>query len=161
MGGCVGRSPITFPKEDTMSNPYELFQTDQKLESNGVTLDYGAFQITIARAGMGNRKYRGLLATSLNKHRHMIDNDLLDNSMHDTLMIGIYADAIILGWANVTGADGKALAFNRANAVKLMTDLPDLFADIREQAKNARNFRKSELADAEKNLNATSATASE
>ena len=143
-----------------MTNTYEMFATDKSLESNGVTLDYGAFQITIARAGSNNRKYRGLLATSLNKHRHMIDNDLLDNSMRDTLMIGIYADAIIVGWSNVTGADGKALAFNRANVIKLMSDLPDLFANIREQAKNARNFRKSELADAEKNLPAASATAS-
>ncbi len=143
-----------------MTNPYELFQTDKSLESNGVMLDYGAFQITIARAGKGNRKYRSIMAGALKKHRHQIDNDLLDDGIYDSLMIGIYADAVILGWDNVTGADGKTLAFNRKNAVKLMTDLPDLFDNIREQANHAKNFRAKELADAEKNLKPASATAS-
>lgn len=143
-----------------MGNPYDLFQTDDALESNGITLDYGAFQITIARAGKSNRKYRSLLAAALKKHRHRIDNDLLDDSMTDALMIGIYAESIILGWSNVTAADGKVLPFNRNNVIKLMTELPDLFADITEQAHNAKNFRQSELADAEKNLSKSSATAS-
>ncbi len=144
-----------------MNNAYEMFSTDPKLEKDGIVLDYGDFQITIARAGMGNRKYRDLLATVQKKHRHQIDNDLLDDGLSDALMIGIYADSVILGWANVTGADGRALAFNRTNVIKLLTDLPDLFVNITEQANDARNFRKSELADAEKNLKLVSDTASE
>lgn len=143
-----------------MNNAYEMFSTDPKLEKDGIVLDYGEYQITIARAGSNNRKYRSLLSTVQKKHRHQIDNDLLDDGINDALMIEIYADSIILGWTNMTGPDGNALPFNRANVIKLMTDLPDLFINISEQANDAGNFRAKELADAEKNLNATSATAS-
>lgn len=137
-----------------------MFQTDTMLESKGVMLDYGDYKITIARAGMGNRKFRGLLATAQKKHRHKIDNDLLDDSINDALMIEIYANSVILGWANVTGPDGRPLAFNRENVIKLMTDLPDMFADIQDQANDASNFRAKDLSDAEKNLSASSDTAS-
>ncbi len=139
-------------------NPYDLFKTDTKMEQDGIVLDYGEFSITIARAGKSNAKFRGLLSTTLKKHRRKIDQDTLSDDLSDKIMIEIYADSIILGWANFTGPDGKAMVFDRENVIKAMTDLPDLFADISEQANQASNFRAEQLADAEKNLPNTSST---
>lgn len=53
----------------------------------------------------------------------------------------MYAETIVLGWENVEDADGNPLAFNTANAIKLFTDLPDLFRDIQEQSQRSALFR--------------------
>ena len=53
----------------------------------------------------------------------------------------VYADTVVIGWSNVEGADGKPMAFTRENVIKLFTDLPELFADVQDQATNLALFR--------------------
>jgi hypothetical protein len=50
-------------------------------------------------------------------------------------------ETVLLGWESVTGPDGKPLEFSKENAVKLFTDLPDLFKDIRETAEDMTLFK--------------------
>ena len=55
------------------------------------------------------------------------------------------------GWKNVRGEDGKPLEFSKASAVKLFTDLPEVYERLQEEAKLSANFRDVALEDEVKN----------
>lgn len=126
-------------------NPYELFKTDSNMEAAGIDLDYGDFSIRISRAGGANQKYLKLLGERMKPHRRRIENGTLDNAVAERLLAEVYADSVILGWTNITDADGQALPFNRDNCVRLLLDLPELFRDIQEQAGRVANFRAAQI----------------
>lgn len=123
---------------------YDTFSTDPDLEAgSGVALDYGdAGKITIHRAGGANRKFSTVLDAKLKPYRRQIENGTLDDKIAERVLAEAYAEAVIIGWSGVSGRDGKPLAFTKANVVGLLTDLPDLFADIKAQATRVSNFRR-------------------
>ncbi|MGQ0664604.1 MAG: hypothetical protein ACT4P2_13710 [Pseudomonadota bacterium] len=139
-----------------MPGPYQQFTTDPVLETEGIVLDYGDFKITIARAGGANRKFGKALDAKLKPHRRQIELGTLDDKLATRLMAEAYAEAVVRGWSGMTDADGHPLPFSRENAVQLLSDLPDLFRDVQEQASRIALFRRQSLEDSEKN----SATAS-
>jgi len=142
-------------------NPYKMFKTDGTVETEGLWLDYGDFEIRIARAGGANTKYKNALKARLKQYKHQVENDLMSDEVSRKLMAGIYADTIILGWrtkvrdgeGNVTGYnDGfipdendEPMEWNRENCVKLLMDLPVMFTDIHSQANSVSNWRAEEV----------------
>ncbi|MDX9698647.1 MAG: hypothetical protein RBT55_03655 [Rhodocyclaceae bacterium] len=130
---------------------YKLFKTDQNLETDGIFIEYGnasngaPVRIKIARAGGSNKGFSKALEKATRPYRKAIQSGLLDNATADRLYKDVFADTVVLGWENVEGPDGKALPFNRENVLKLFEDLPDLFADLREQASNVALFREEVL----------------
>lgn len=132
-----------------MSNSlYKMFKTDEKNETGGIDLDYGAAgKIRIARAGGNNRKYRKLIDERLKPYRRQLRGGTMDDAVADRVIAEVYADSVIIGWEGVVDENGNALEYNRANVIKLLTDLPDLFKDIQEQAIEVSNFLQAELAD--------------
>ena len=52
---------------------------------------------------------------------------------------------------NVRGEDGKPLEFSKAAAVKLFTDLPEVYERLQEEAKLSANFRDVALEEEVKN----------
>lgn len=125
-----------------MTSPYKQFQTDKELESGkGVTLQYDGFSITIHRAGGSNKKFGLTLAEKMRPYRQRFERGTLDNETSQRILVETYAEAVVIGWKDVVGADGKKMAFNVGNAVKLFTDLPDLFDDVKSQANSASVFR--------------------
>lgn len=128
-----------------MASPYELFKTDEKAElDEGVILDYGEFNIRIARAGGSNKKFGKLLNVRLKPHRRQMETDTMDDAVATRIMVETYADSIILGWNNVKDASGADMEYNRENVIKLFTDLPDLFRDVQSQAGQVALFRSAE-----------------
>lgn len=128
-------------KAKSTRSPYGLFKTDSNVEKVGVELDYGEFIIRIARAGGSNVAYLRETEKRFMKYRKLIQAGAFDLTMAEAIQREIYADTIILGWTNVVDQDGVEMAFTRENVIKLLTDLPDLFADIREQSTNLTLFR--------------------
>lgn len=125
-----------------MTNPYSLFKTDENLEAKkGVVLEYPGFSITIHRAGGSNKKYVQALAEKMKPYRKKLENGLLDEDTATKLLIDIYAETIIVGWDNVADEHGNILKFSKENCVKLLTDLPELFKDIQEQANDIAIFK--------------------
>ena len=57
------------------------------------------------------------------------------------MLAEVYADAVIVGWSGVKDEAGKEMAFSRENVIKLLTDIPELFRDIQQQANLVSNFR--------------------
>lgn len=124
-------------------NLYEAYSTDNNLENGeGVVLDYGAAgSITIHRAGGANRKYAKVLLAKMAPYTRQAKLGTLDEEVANRVLAETYAEAVIVGWKGVKGRDGKALTFNKANVVTLLTDLPEFFRDIQEQANMVSNFR--------------------
>lgn len=131
-----------------MTTFYDQFATDGDAESQGVWLDYGsAGRVRVARAGGSNVRFTRRLEAFGKKYKRQIELEILDDSVAEKELIQIYADTVILGWEDVKGRDGKDLPFSKPNVVQLLTDLPELFRDIREQSTRLALFR--ELEDGE------------
>lgn len=127
------------------SSIYSKFRTDSALEAqDGIELNYGdEVAIKIHRAGGANQKYAKALRAKLANNRRALDEQLSEESARRNLA-EIYADSILIGWRGITDEDGKALEFNRANVVKVLCDLPELFRDIQDAANNAALFRRAQ-----------------
>ena len=128
-------------------NLYNAFATDQNAEINGVVLDYGTnsngqpIQIRIARAGGSNQKFAKVLEQKLRPYKRMIANDTMEPKLAEKLLIEAFSEAVVLSWSGVQDRNGNDLAFSKENAIKLFTDLPDLFADVQQQSQKAALFR--------------------
>jgi hypothetical protein len=126
---------------------YEQFKTDGSLEKTGILLEYGnnskgqPIAIRIARAGGANTAYTKRMEARVKPYRRQIQNETIETVLVERILKEVYADTVVLGWENVEGEDGKPLEFTVENCLKLFTDLPDLFQDIRTQAERASLFR--------------------
>lgn len=126
---------------------YQKFETDRSLEKTGIELDYGPNSkkqptlIRIARAGGANDAYLKRMESKAKPHRRAIQHETIDKDTLAKIIREVYAETVVLGWSGVEDREGNALEYSVENAVKLFTDLPDLFLDIQEQAQNAALFR--------------------
>lgn len=136
---------------------YSQFKTDNTLERNGIVLEYGEnaegkpISIRIARAGGANSHYTKLIEARVKPYRRQIQNETIERTMVEKLLREVYAEAVVLGWENVTDAQGNDLPFTVQNCVKLFEDLPDLFQDIQDQSHRAALFREDILEQDAKN----------
>ncbi len=134
-----------------MSGPYSVFQTDKALEKEGIILDYGDFKIKIARAGGANAAFQKALTSKIRPYKRQIDAGTIPDDVAEKLFLDVYAEAVVLGWEGVTDENGKPLPYSKENAVKLFSDLPDLFRDVQNQAAAISNFRAEVTEDTIKN----------
>ena len=74
--------------------------------------------------------------------RRKIETDTLDVDVLSKIMMDVFVQTSLLDWKNVNGSDGKAIDFNRENALELMRRLPDLFDDLHTQAQALSTFQK-------------------
>lgn len=145
---------------------YSQFETDKSLEQDGIYLEYGPSsnggltRIKIARAGGSNKNYSKALEKFSRLHRVSLENETLSNEVAEKALLEVFCSAVLLGWENVDGRDGKPLPFTKENAMALMTDLPDLYANIQKQASKASLFRKGEMEAELGNLPVSSGTGS-
>lgn len=139
---------------------YDVFETDEALEANGVWIDYGDFRVLLASAGQGNKNYVRYAEKKLKPVRRALESGALSNERSQALMADIYAKTIVLSWetqqdgkmkAGIEDSEGKIIPFNEANVEATLKALPRLFMDLQEQAASLANFRKGELEDEAKN----------
>ena len=141
---------------------YETFKTDSGVETAGVRIEYGDFRVTVARAGGANKKFAKILDRKTKPHRRALQLETMDPEVGKRLMIETYAEAVITNWESlrdgawkqgIEAASGDALLpFTTANVIATLEALPDLFADIQEQAGKVALFRQSLREDDSKNL---------
>ncbi len=126
---------------------YAKFETDRSLEKQGIILDYGPnskgvnIEIKIARAGGANDAYLKRMEAKAKPHRRQIQHETIERTQLETIVKEVYAETIVLGWTGVEDREGKDMPFTRDNCFKLFNDLPDLYADIVEQAQSGALFR--------------------
>jgi hypothetical protein len=131
-----------------MSSLYKQFKTDEKCEAEGIWLEYGStdagkpMRIRVARAGGSNSRFVKKLESLTKPYRRQLQNETMDNKLADDLMMQAYSEAVVLGWENIEDEKGTPIPFTSATCLKLFRDLPDLFADIREQSNKMALYRK-------------------
>lgn len=126
---------------------YNQFETNKEAEVEGVEVEYGANadktvpKFRISRMSKANKKYTKALERATRPHRRAIELETMNNDLAERLFMGVFVDTVLLGWSNVQDREGKNIAFNKENALKLFTDLPELYDDLQEKAKKASLFR--------------------
>ncbi len=126
-----------------MTSIYDLYGTDKELEKNGVWIEYpGGEMFKVARIGTNESAYGKLLRQKTKHLRRKIETDTLDVDVLSKIMMDVFVQTSLLDWKNVNGSDGKAIDFNRENALELMRRLPDLFDDLHTQAQALSTFQK-------------------
>lgn len=123
---------------------YKLFGTDPDLERNGIALEYGDVTFIIARAGGANRKFQSCVERVMRPYRSALASGTMDPETADRRLAECYAEAIILAWEGVTDENGEELPFTKENVVKVLLDLPDLFANIQEESQRLSNYIRAE-----------------
>lgn len=131
-----------------MTSIFDVWGTDAIMETGGVWIDYGASgKFLIARSGGANTKFAKVLEAKMRPYRRQMDQGKLDNEIANKVLMESFVEACLLDWANLTYQDGKALKFSKPNAIKLFTDLPDLFGDLRDQSSKMATFQQEEIED--------------
>lgn len=145
---------------------FEQFETDKKLEEEGVWLDYGDFRVLVAHAGGSNKKYVSYAEAKTKPFRRAIAAGTMNEERSKGLLFDIYAHAIIKDWQIADGEDkdgatkwkrgihkkgGGVLDFTADNVVATFKLLPNLFMDIQQSAEGIALFRKEDLEDEAKN----------
>ncbi len=142
---------------------YSQYTTNSNLEKTGILLEYGfnskglPICIRIARAGGSNAAYQKAMETKVKPYRRQIQTETIETEQLQKLIKEVFCATVVLGWENVEapvldtegkptlGEDGnpvmEALPFSYKNALRLFTDLPDLFSDVQDSAQRAALFR--------------------
>lgn len=131
---------------------YDQFKMDMDAETKGVLVSYGdAGRFRIARAGGQNMAYTKALEEFQERYERQIALRVLDNETATRELAKIYARTVIIGWESgpeddprvgvIPGPDGNDLEFTYENCIQLLTDLPDLFADLRDHSNNLKLYR--------------------
>lgn len=134
-----------------MTSPYDMFKTSEKMETEGIILDYGSFQIKVARAGGSNVAFAKTIERLTKPYKFALENGTMDHKLQMKLLARAFAESVILGWEGIVDESGKPLEYSPDNAEKLLTDLPDLFQDIQSQTMKASLFKQALLDRAAKN----------
>lgn len=136
---------------------YKSFGTDTSLEKTGILLEYGnnskgkPIAIRIARAGGANKRYENVLDVRLKPYRRQLQTETMPKDLQEKLLMEVYAETVVLGWENVEDESGNELEFTKENVIKVFTDLPDLYEDIKTQSIRAALFRQGVLEEDSKN----------
>jgi hypothetical protein len=136
-----------------MGTMYQAFRSDPDAEKNGVIIDYGAFRVTVARAGGANKAYQRTLERLSRPFRRAIQTETLENEKASDLLKAAYAESVIRNWevkqpdgtwvVGIEAESGELLPFTKDNLIATFNALPDLFSDLMEQAGKAALYRAS------------------
>lgn len=133
-----------------MSNLYEQFKTDEQLEKTGVEVDYGEFKVTLARAGGANKKFAKLLEAKTKPFKRAIQTETMDAQKALDILREVYSEAVILKWetkvdgkwkTGIETEDGEIIPSTPKNINETLAKLPDLFAEIQDQAGKSAIYR--------------------
>ena len=138
---------------------YKQFATNSEKETEGVKIEFheatnddGSIPtFVVSRMGKSNKRYSKALEAATRPYRRQIELGTMNNDKAEEIFLGVFVDTVLKGWKNVRGEDGKPLEFSKAAAVKLFTDLPEVYERLQEEAKLSANFRDAALEEEVKN----------
>lgn len=151
---------------------YENYRTDPTLEKDGVWFDMPSYRIKLGRAGGANKKYTATFERLCKPHKRKIQSDALDEKTAKNILVEAYAREVVKDWhvikekngepvlddkgeeqwvRGIHGLDGSILPFNPENVKEILTDVPDLFLDIKDVADNYTSYLAIEEEGSEKN----------
>lgn len=137
---------------------YSQYATNQDKESTGATIEVGVndddnsvISFVVARMGGANKAYQKALEEATRPYRRQIQQGTLSESISEDILKRVFCKTILKGWSNVRDQFNEVLPFNQDTAYKLMTELPELYRELSEQASDIALFRDEQLKEEAKN----------
>ena len=131
-----------------MADLYKLFKGATNLETEGVWFEIAeGVKFLMARAGGANKKYNRVFQSLMKPHMRAYRNGTLDDAVSNKIMRQAFAKGVLLDWEGVQDESGNTLEFSYDNAMKLFTDLPDLFDALFDEAGKLGNYTLKEMED--------------
>ena len=134
-----------------MGDVKKLFGTDPKKEQEGVWRDDIGGDIRMKIARIGNPNYQKRFQTLSKPHRRAIRRGTLPDDIAEKLLIQCLAETIVLDWENVQ-YEGEDLPYSVENAVRLLTDIPELRNIINDIANELEGYQTEDDEEAVENL---------
>jgi hypothetical protein len=132
-------------------SPYAMFSSNAAKETAGIWKQIGATSYLIARAGGKNEKFMKIAKERFLPFQAAINNDMLPMDVARQLAIEAFVDGILLDWKKFYDRDGTELPYSRDNAIRVLTELPELFTLLSKEAASLSNFQGEQLDEAAKN----------
>jgi hypothetical protein len=127
-------------------NIYEVFKTNEQAENEGLWFGgYGQSpsgrktRFLLARMSRSNKAYTNAVQRMHDEYGQQLEMGTLDDDTAFELMLDIFVNTVLLDWDGVADRDGNDLPFSKENAKRVLTDLPDLYADLNARA-NKRDY---------------------
>jgi len=138
---------------------FKQFATDSKKEIDGIEVkfyeaenDDGSIPtFIVSRMGKSNKRYAKALEQATRPHRRQIALETFSNEKGEEIILNVFAETVVIGWSNVLDRNGIVIEYSKENAVKLLTELPELYARLQEEASLVVNFRNEMLEEEAKN----------
>lgn len=124
---------------------YAQFESDSALEADGVWTPIGTMQFKLARAGGDNDAFVKVASKRFKPFQAAIAADAMPKQLATDLVVEVFVETILKDWKDVHDRDGELLPFTTENAVRLLTELPNLFMALQHEAQKVSNFRKVNL----------------
>ena len=139
-------TPVVAPAAKAESI-FDLFGTNEQAEKTGVWLKYGNAEFLLARAGGSNDAFTNALSVVMRPHARRLKLGRVKAKEANELAMGPFVDHVLLGWKNVVLKDGSVLPYSKDNAKQLLTDIPDLYGQLMEDAQATSTFAPEDISD--------------
>lgn len=138
---------------------HKQFKTSSLKENEGVKIEFVEAMnedntvptFIISRMGKSNKIYSKALEAATRPYRRQVELGTMKNEVAENLFMGVFVDTILKGWVNVQDEKGKEIPFSKEAAISLLTELPDVYERLQDEAKLSANFRDDALEGEAKN----------
>lgn len=123
-----------------------LFDMDESLERDGVTIQYGTLAVRLARMGGANKEFATVFEKLSRPYRRMIENGVdLPDEIAEEIMHEAYARTIVKDW-NLARKDPATselvpVPCTPENIIEQFHKRPEFFKFVTEESKRASNYR--------------------
>lgn len=125
---------------------YKVFKTSTQAENNGQWFNYGEGptgrdqRILLARMGPSNKRFSAAYERFQREFGRQVDSGTLANETARAAMVEMMADSIVLNWEGICDENGQELPYSRENVIKVLTDLPEFFHELRDLASKREHY---------------------
>jgi hypothetical protein len=132
-----------------MSGLFSQFKTNSIKEETGVNVEFAEAQnddgtiptFKLCRMGKSNKAYSKALESATRPYRRQVELGTMKNEVAETIFMNVFVDTILRSWENVKDENNGEIPYSKDAAISLMTQLPDVYERLQEEAKIAANFR--------------------
>lgn len=131
-------------------NLFAKYEVDPKKEKDGTEIAIDGAVFILRRAGGGNRRYKAALSIASLKYNEQLLNDKDIDAQYeaeDAVTLEAFANGVVVGWRDVTDREGNPWPFSRENFIELMQACPDVWWNLRTEARDRDNFRITKVAE--------------
>jgi hypothetical protein len=137
---------------------WKAFGTDEQMEVSGVPIKPAGFNADgteatffVARIGGQNHQFTKIRDQIMRPYSREIEAGTLDPQHMFRLNVEVFVKANLKGWQHVRDIDEQEIRFSYDNAIKLLTQLPDLYLTLAYEAGKIANYQAIATEAAEKN----------